>query len=144
MDCAIGTGVMLVEEGDALNPVNFTAIPLPKVMLNNGPNNKVDTVFRKRQIPYNQLMAAYPKAEMSEKMFNAIEKNQGKKATIVEGVYKIYDEANTEKFKYCVACMNEEEIIFEKELDGIKDQEKFMVVVLCLIVWLQLKQLILQ
>tara|TARA_R100000988_G_scaffold103694_1_gene84196 strand:+ start:741 stop:2342 length:1602 start_codon:yes stop_codon:yes gene_type:complete len=119
MDCAIGTGVMLVEEGDALNPVNFTAIPLPKVMLNNGPNNKVDTVFRKRQIPYNQLMAAYPKAEMSEKMFNAIEKNQGKKATIVEGVYKIYDEANTEKFKYCVACMNEEEIIFEKELDGI-------------------------
>ena len=68
MDCAIGTGVMLIEEGDALNPIKFTAIPLPKVMLNNGPDNKVDTVFRKRQIAYNQLMVAYPKAEMSEKM----------------------------------------------------------------------------
>ena len=119
MDCAIGTGVMLVEEGDALNPVKFTAIPLPKVMLNNGPDNKVDTVFRKRQIAYNQLMTAYPKAEMSEKMMKAIENNETKKANIVEGVYRIYDEPNTERFKYCVACMNEEEIIFEKELDGI-------------------------
>ena len=119
MDCAIGTGVMLVEEGDALNPIKFTAIPLPKVMLNNGPDNKVDTIFRKRQIAYNQLMTAYPKAEMSEKMLKAIENNETKKANIVEGVYKIYDEANTEKYKYCVACMNEEEIIFEKELDGV-------------------------
>ena len=119
MDCAIGTGVMLVEEGDALNPVKFTAIPLPKVMLNNGPDNKVDTVFRKRQIAYNQLMTAYPKAEMSEKMMKAIENNDTKKANIVEGVYRVYDEPNTEKFKYCVACMNEEEIIFEKELEGI-------------------------
>ena len=119
MDCAIGTGVMLVEEGDALNPIKFTAVPLPKVMLNNGPDNRVDTVFRKRQIPYNQLMTAYPKAEMSETMLKAIEENESKKANIVEGVYKIYDEANTEKFKYCVACMNEEEIIFEKELSGV-------------------------
>jgi hypothetical protein len=119
MDCAIGTGVMLVEEGDALNPIKFTAVPLPKVMLNNGPDNRVDTVFRKRQIPYNQLMTAYPKAEMSETMLKAIEENESKKANIVEGVYKIYDEANTEKYKYCVACMNEEEIIFEKELDGV-------------------------
>jgi len=119
MDCAIGTGVMLVEEGDALNPIKFTAVPLPKVMLNNGPDNRVDTVFRKRQIPYNQLMTAYPKAEMSETMLKAIEENESKKANIVEGVYRTYEEANTEKFKYCVACMNEEEIIFEKELSGV-------------------------
>ena len=64
-------------------------------MLNNGPDNKVDTVFRKRQIAYGQLMTAYPKAEMSEKMLKAIENNETKKANIVEGVYRLYDEANT-------------------------------------------------
>ena len=68
MDCAIGTGVLLVEEGDSLNPINFQAIPLPRVMLNNGPDNKVDTVFRKRSIAYNRLMTAYPKAKMSPEM----------------------------------------------------------------------------
>ena len=35
MDLAVGTGCMLVEEGDAVNPVKFTAVPLPKVCLLN-------------------------------------------------------------------------------------------------------------
>ena len=29
LDCAVGTGVLLVEEGDAVHPVRFKAIPLP-------------------------------------------------------------------------------------------------------------------
>ena len=119
MDCAIGTGVLLVEEGDSLNPINFQAIPLPRVMLNNGPNNKVDTVFRKRSIAYNRLMTAYPKAEMSPEMLKIIDDKQGEKATVVEGVFRMYDEPNSEKFKYCVVCMNEKEMIFEQELSGI-------------------------
>ena len=44
MDLAVGTGCMLVEEGDAVNPVKFTAVPLPKVCLLNGPDGKIDTV----------------------------------------------------------------------------------------------------
>ena len=118
MDCAIGTGCLLIEEGDALNPIKFTAVPLPKIMLNNGPDNSIDTIFRKRKIPYNQLMVAYPQSVMSENMMEQIEKNGNKKASIVELVYRLYDEPNVEKYKYCVACMNEEEVIFEKELEG--------------------------
>ena len=72
MDCAIGTGVLLVEEGDSLSPINFTAVPLPRVMLNNGPDQKIDTVFRKRTMRYDKIMIAYPKAEMSEKMMKRI------------------------------------------------------------------------
>ena len=119
MDCAIGTGVMLVEEGDSLNPIKFTAIPLPKVMLNNGPDNRVDTVFRKRQISYNRLMTAYPQAVMSDNMLRRIEEKKSNKANIVEGCFRIYDEPNVEKYKYCVVCMNEQEMIYETELNGV-------------------------
>ena len=118
MDLAIGTGVLLVEEGDALNPIKFNAVPLPRVMLNNGPDNKVDTVFRKRKISYDKLMIAYPKAEMSENMMRIIEQKKSEKATIVEGVFKMYDEPNVEKYKYCVVCMNEKEFIYETEFVG--------------------------
>ena len=38
MDLAIGTAVLLVEEGDSINPINFQAVPLPRVVLNNGPD----------------------------------------------------------------------------------------------------------
>ena len=118
MDLAIGTGVLLVEEGDALNPIKFNAVPLPRVMLNNGPDNKVDTVFRKRKISYDKLMIAYPKAEMSENMMRIIEQKKSEKATVVEGVFKMYDEPNVEKYKYCVVCMNEKEFIYETEFVG--------------------------
>ena len=37
MDLAVGTGILCVEEGDSLNPVNFSAIPLPHVVLDTGP-----------------------------------------------------------------------------------------------------------
>ena len=33
LDCAVGTGVLLVEEGDAVQPVRFRSIPLPQVLL---------------------------------------------------------------------------------------------------------------
>lgn len=55
MDLAVGTGCMLVEEGDAVNPVKFTAVPLPKVCLLNGPDGKIDTVYRTRKVNQNTL-----------------------------------------------------------------------------------------
>ena len=118
MDCAIGTGVLLVEEGDALSPINFTAVPLPRVMLNNGPDQKIDTVFRKRTMRYDKIMIAYPKAEMSEKMMKRIMDTPTEQANIVEGVFKVYDEPNVEKYKYCVVCMTDQELILERELEG--------------------------
>ena len=48
MDLAVGTGVLHVAEGDAVNPVKFTALPLPHVVLDVGPDDMVDHVFRER------------------------------------------------------------------------------------------------
>ena len=55
MDLAIGTGVMLVEEGDAINPIKFSSIPLTRVCLNNGPDGAIDTVYRTRSVSYTHL-----------------------------------------------------------------------------------------
>ena len=64
MDLAVGTGVLMVEEGDAVNPINFTAVPLSQVSLLNGPNNKVDTIFRKRVCKFGQVSILYPQEKM--------------------------------------------------------------------------------
>ena len=50
MDLALGTGVLCVEEGDAVNPVVFSAVPLPHVVLDTGADDKIDHVFRERKI----------------------------------------------------------------------------------------------
>jgi len=119
MDLAIGTAVLLVEEGDSLNPVNFQAVPLPRVVLNNGPDQKIDQVFRTRTMRRDRVMITYPKAEMSEEMMKKLEENPSDKVKIVEGVFKLYDKPNEERFKYCVVCMNDKEMIYETELSGV-------------------------
>ena len=63
MDLAIGTGVMLVEEGDAINPIKFSSIPLTRVCLNNGPDGAIDTVYRTRTCKPEEILILYPKAK---------------------------------------------------------------------------------
>ena len=118
MDLAIGTAVLQVEEGDSINPVRFTAIPLPRVMLNNGPDQKVDTIFRKRTMSYKHLMVAYPKAELGERTYKCMEDSPNKKCIVVECVTKVYDKPNEERYKFQVVCLKEKEMIFEQELTG--------------------------
>ncbi len=119
MDLAIGTAVLLVEEGDSINPINFQAVPLPRVVLNNGPDQKIDQIFRTRTMRYDRIMVTYPKAEMSEEMLRRMEENPSAKVKIVEGVFRLYDKPNEERYKYCVVCMNDKEMIYETELTGV-------------------------
>jgi hypothetical protein len=114
MDLAVGTGCMLVEEGDAINPVKFTAVPLPKVCLLNGPDGKIDTVYRTRKVKPEHIKVLYPKAAMPEN-FDLLQ--QKKELTIIEAVYKIYQD-NVEKYKYCVVLDNPKAVIFEEEYEG--------------------------
>ena len=114
MDLAVGTGCMLVEEGDAVNPVKFTAVPLPKVCLLNGPDGKIDTVYRTRKVKPEHIRVLYPKAIIPEN-FNLLQ--QKKELTIIEAVYKIYQD-NVEKYKYCVVLDNPKAVIFEEEYEG--------------------------
>ena len=68
MDLAVGTGVLLVEEGDALNPVRFNAIPLPSVVLDTGADGSIDHVFRERTLKNRSIPVAYERADVSERL----------------------------------------------------------------------------
>jgi len=52
LDLAVGTGCLQISEGDALNPVMFTAVPLTQLTLDVGPDDKIDHIFRERQLPF--------------------------------------------------------------------------------------------
>ena len=114
MDLAIGTGVMLVEEGDAINPIKFTAVPLTRVCLNNGPDGKIDTVYRTRICKPTEINILYPKAILPEN-FDPLK--QKKQIKIIESVYKIYED-NIEKYKFCVVMENPKHVLLEEEYTG--------------------------
>ena len=114
MDLAVGTGVMLVEEGDSIQPVKFTAVPLPRVYLNSGPDGRIDSIYRVRQCKASDINLLYPKAKVPEDLLK-----RTKKLNIIEAVYKDYDESNTEKHQLCVFLENPKIILLEETYKGI-------------------------
>ncbi len=104
LDLAVGTGCLLVEEGDALNPVRFNAIPLPQLVLENGADDRIDHVYRERKIRNSDILIAYPDAIVSEMLMDKILKEPDNKANMLEVVCRIYDKPNEEQNAYFVIC----------------------------------------
>ena len=101
MDLAIGTGVLHVEEGDAINPVNFTALPLPHVVLDVGPDDRIDHVFRERDIRYSDISILYPKAKPNPRLEASMKTNPEGRTKVLEVVCKNYTLPNEDSY-YCI------------------------------------------
>lgn len=119
MDLAVGTSCLLVEEGDAVNPVRFSAIPLPKVVLETGPDDKIDHVYRERDVRYNDISIVYPKATLSDKHMAMKDKRGDEKCKILEVVCRLYDKPNEERFGYYVIDKTHSELIYQDIFTGV-------------------------
>ena len=118
MDLAVGTGILLVEEGDALNPVRFNAIPLPNVYLDTGPDDKIDHVYRERSLKISDLAVAYPKGFVSEKTIREMQSEPDKKVKVLEVVCRNYSDLNEEKYDYYVINCDDREMIYYELFEG--------------------------
>jgi len=119
LDCAVGTGVLLVEEGDAIHPVKFKAIPLPQVVLDAGHDDKVDHIFRSRKIKMKDIIYAYPEAVLSEKMKMDMDKAPDMDCDVLEIVYKNYSNTKEDEYKFCVISQMYEHKLFEETYKGL-------------------------
>ena len=73
MDLCVGTGVMLVQPGDATNPITFQAIPQYLVALEEGTNGIVENVYRRIKIAGENIERQWPDAKISETLARQIE-----------------------------------------------------------------------
>ena len=118
MDLAIGTGVLLVEEGDSINPIRFNAIPLPSVVLDTGADGSIDHVFRERTLKNRSIPVAYERAVISERLAKAIATQPEAERKILELVCRNYEKRNEERYDYYVIDIAAEEVIYYEQFDG--------------------------
>jgi hypothetical protein len=117
MDLAVGTGVLCVEEGDALNPVNFSAIPLPHVVLDTGPDDRIDHVFRERKgVKYDHLEIMYPNGTFDPKVMNYM--GSDKTTTVLEVICRDYSAKNQEAYLSYAFCMTTNTVLNYKQMEG--------------------------
>ncbi len=119
MDLAVGTGILLVEEGNAVNPVRFNAIPLPSVVLDTGPDDSIDHVYRERELKYIEISVAYPKASLPEKVQRSVQTTPESKAKILEVVCRNYEKKNEDRYDYYVIDRTHGEQIYYEQFSGV-------------------------
>jgi hypothetical protein len=118
MDLAVGTGILCVEEGDSLNPVNFSAIPLPHVVLDTGPDDRIDHVFRERKkVKFDHLPLMFPNGTFDDKVTSQMGANR--ETTVLELVCRDYSTKNEESYLHYAICMSTETILHYKKLSGV-------------------------
>ena len=120
MDLAVGTGVLVCEEGDAINPIRFSAIPLPHVILDTGPDDRIDHVFRERkQIRFDQLPMLYPKGTFNTELQALIANKSDQTTTVLEIVCKNYTKINEEAFFHFAICLTTKSLLMQREMSGV-------------------------
>jgi hypothetical protein len=118
MDLAVGTGVLAVEEGDSVNPVVFSAIPLPHVVLDTGPDDRIDHVFRERKkIRFADLEILYPKGTFSDQVKSRMSGDGT--TTVLEVVCRDYSIKNEEAYYHYAICMETETVLHKKQMKGV-------------------------
>lgn len=118
MDLAVGTGILLAEEGDAINPIRFNAIPLPSVVLDTGPDDKIDHVYRERDIKVKDIQVAYPKAELTDKLTRQVVQSPDAKVKLLEVVCRNYSKPNQEMHDFYVIDCEDKKPLYVDQFKG--------------------------
>ena len=66
LDLSVGTGVMLVQPGDDLQPIRFQSIPQYLVALEEGPQGTVENVYRKMRVAAENIPVIWPDSELPD------------------------------------------------------------------------------
>lgn len=118
MDLAVGTGILAVEEGDSINPVVFAAVPLPHVVLDTGPDDRIDHIFRERKkVRFADLGILYPKGTFDQKVTSRMKGDDT--TTVLEVVCRDYDLRNEEGYYHYAICMETETVLHKKQMKGV-------------------------
>lgn len=119
LDLAVGTGVLHVSEGNAINPVNFSAIPLPHVVLDAGPDDRIDHVYRERSMRNSDIPNVYPKGKFSPKVMDSIKQRPDQRTKVLEVVCKDYSSKNEEAYMFFAIEMYTKDIIATETYKGV-------------------------
>ena len=118
LDLSVGTAGLLVNEGGPIKPIVNTCVPLPYLRVDNGPDEKIDTVFRSQKRKPRDLEVLWGEnIYMPEDMRG--EENAQKEFMVRDVVYRDWSNIGTETWKYKVfAECDDENFIHEEEFKG--------------------------
>jgi len=84
MDLAVGTAVMLIQPGDDVTPIRFTAVPQYLVAIEEGAHGKVDNVYRRMRLKAEAIKQHWIDAEIPTRLAAMIEQKPTEEIELIE------------------------------------------------------------
>ena len=121
LDYGVATGVMLIDEGDSLDPLRHRALPLTDAVLGLGPYGEHDALYRARKVKAYEIPVLWPDAKLSAKTRAKYQSNENpdQEVELIEGYYRDWTRPKEEVWIYCCVDEAEGEEIARSEASGI-------------------------
>lgn len=115
LDLAVGTGAMLVLEGDpARHPVMYIPVPTSTIDIDEGPWGTVDGVFRKWSVRYRNLRKQWPDiGNLPEELVRRGEENPNMEVDLTEASYQ--DQRDEDVWYYDVFVTADKQRVVERQ-----------------------------
>jgi hypothetical protein len=112
LDLSVGTGVMMVQPGDDVNPINFIPVPQFLVAFEEGANGQVDNVYRRMRIKAESIKRQWTDAELSPDLEKIIAEKPTDDLELIEATVLDQDRGD-----YCYHVIHKEsktEIVYRR------------------------------
>lgn len=120
IDTAVGTACIEVNEGDALHPVVFSAVPLPELAIDTGHDDRIDAYFRSRTMRFSMLEQAFPNAKVPADLKAKVGKGEDDPLVqTVVAVYRDYKVSGDEAWERRVLLPQADAIIARASYRGV-------------------------
>lgn len=114
-DLAIGTGCYTLEGGKlGGRALVFNAIPLPELVLEEGPLSTIETTYRDMRVPVRMIGRLWAGAQLPEELSKLVREKPGQKEDFVEAV--LYD-ADTERWEAACVWKASKQVIWRAAYD---------------------------
>jgi hypothetical protein len=113
LDLSVGTAVMLVQRGDAVNPINFIPVPQYLVCFEEGANGQVDNVYRKMRIKGESIQQQWKDADIPAELQRQIMDKPTADVDLVEAT--IYNYGTGDFGYYVIHEKSKSQLVYRKK-----------------------------
>jgi hypothetical protein len=117
MELTIGTAGLLVEE-DRENLVRFSAAPLGHLVLDQGPDDRVDGVFRSRKRKLADIKRIWPNAVIPPDVEQDAKTDEKRTFETVECVYRDWNRRDTDAYVFAVLLPDKQHVLVSDSFEG--------------------------
>jgi len=115
LDLSVGTGVMMITQGDEAQPIRFTAVPQYLVAIEEGAYGVVDNVYRKLRIKAEAIQREYPDVNISVELQDVIDNRPDEELDLFDAVIRHQE---TGRYHYHVVWERKKQELVYREMQS--------------------------